>query len=114
MNSIIISGRFTKDNELKKSGKGTAYVQNVLAVQRTKEEADFIPVLITGKAAEFLATASKKGMRAIVSGRLQVSSYDKDGKKNYSYTVMADNVECIDMVKKESKEESTPDMPFEF
>lgn len=114
MNSIIISGRFTKDHELKKSGKGTAYVQNVLAVQRTKEEADFIPVLITGKAAEFLATASKKGMRAIVSGRLQVSSYDKDGKKNYSYTVMADNVECVDMVKKESKDESTPDMPFEF
>lgn len=113
MNVITIIGRFTKDLEIKKSGKGTAYIQNVLAVQRTKDIADFIPVLITGKSAEFILANSGKGKRVSITGSLQSNTYEKDGKKQTSYTVMANSVELIDWKEKEKTEESEDELPFE-
>lgn len=114
MNVITIIGRFTKDLELKKSGKGTAYIQNVIAVQRTKDIADFIPVLITGKSAEFILANSGKGKRVSITGSLQSNTYEKDGKKHTSYTVMVNSVEPIDWAEKEKKtEESEDELPFE-
>lgn len=114
MNVITIIGRFTKDLELKKSGKGTAYIQNVIAVQRTKDIADFIPVLITGKSAEFILANSGQGKRVSITGSLQSNTYEKDGKKRTSYTVMANSVEPIDWAEKEKKtEESEDELPFE-
>ena len=114
MNVITIIGRFTKDLEIKKSGKGTAYIQNVVAVQRTKDIADFIPVLITGKSAEFILANSGKGKRVSITGSLQSNTYEKDGKKLTSYTIMANSVEPIDWNEKEKKTEETDDeLPFE-
>ena len=114
MNVITIVGRFTKDLELKKSGNGTAYIQNVIAVQRTKDIADFIPVLITGKSAEFILANSGKGKRVSITGVLQSNTYEKDGKKQTSYTVMANSVEPIDWIEKEKKSEEPEDeLPFE-
>lgn len=114
MNVITIVGRFTKDLELKKSGKGTEYIQNVIAVQRTKDIADFIPVLITGKTAEFILANSGKGKRVSITGVLQSNTYENGGKKQTSYTVMANSVEPIDWIEKEKKtEESDDELPFE-
>lgn len=99
MNSVKLSGRLTRDPELKYTGTaGDVPVASfVLAVDRkfNREEADFIPVTAWRKTAEFVAKYFHKGQRVIISeGRIRVTPYtDRDGNKRTRFEVAADEVE---------------------
>lgn len=99
MNSVKLSGRLTRDPELKYTGAaGDVPVASfALAVDRkfNREEADFIPVTAWRKTAEFVAKYFHKGQRVIISeGRIRVTPYtDKDGNKRTRFEVVADEVE---------------------
>src|SRR5574344_1751807 len=55
-------------------------------------DADFIPIEIWGKRAEFVEKYFTKGMKAEVVGEIQTNSYtDKDGKKCYGWCIKADD-----------------------
>ena len=66
MNRVILSGRLTKDNELKiSSSNGTAYLFNTLAVEEysakeKKKVTEFFNIVLFGKNAENLAKYTKK------------------------------------------------------
>ncbi len=57
INNIVLVGRTTKDMELKQSSGGSAYVQFILAVNRTfkdgngEQQADFITCIAWNKTA---------------------------------------------------------------
>lgn len=97
MNSVKLSGRLTRDPELKQTPAGVPVASFSLAVDRkfNREEADFIPITAWRKTAEFVAKYFHKGQRVIISeGRIRVTPFtDRDGNKRTRFEVVADEVE---------------------
>ena len=103
MNKWVGLGRLTKDPEVRYVTSGKAVTSFTLAVDRPflnqegKREADFIPVVVWGKAAELCGNSLAKGHRILVEGRLQIRSYDgKDGNRHWVTEVIANSVEFIE------------------
>lgn len=97
MNSVKLSGRLTRDPELKQTQAGVPVASFGLAVDRkfNRDEADFIPITAWRKTAEFVAKYFHKGQRVIISeGRIRVTPYtERDGNKRTRFEVVADEVE---------------------
>ena len=103
-NLVILTGRLTKDPELKHGASGTAYCKFTLAVNRMKKDdpADFIFCSAFGKTAELIAEYVKKGNNLGVQGRLQQDTYEKDGEKISKTGVTVDKIEFLESNKTES------------
>ena len=117
MNKCIELGRLTKDPEIRQTPGGKVVASFTLAVDRPfltqdgKREADFIPVVVWGKAAELVGNSCQKGHRLIVEGRIQVRSFeDKSGNKRYVTEVIANNVEFVE--KREKLTDMGEEVPF--
>ena len=111
MNKIFLMGRLTANPDLKYSAKDTsmAVVRYTLAVDRPKKkgedkaETDFIRCICFGKSAEFASQYFAKGLRILVSGRLQIGSYkNKDDVTIPTADVVIETQEFAD-TKKEYK-----------
>ena len=95
MNKIVLLGRLTREPEVRYTTTGKVVCQFTLAVDRPfanqdgQREADFINIVVWGKIAEICGNSLGKGHRALVEGRLQIRSYEKDGKKHYVTEVIA-------------------------
>jgi single-strand binding protein len=96
MNVAILMGRLTRDPELKYTSNGKAYTTFTLAVQKTKDEAEFIDCVAWEKTAENIAEYFGKGNRILIQGRLNVSNYEQNGEKRKFTRVQAFNFEFID------------------
>ena len=103
-NLVILTGRLTKEPELKYGASGTAYCKFTLAVNRMKKDdpADFIFCSAFGKTAELVAEYVKKGHQLGVQGRLQQDTYEKDGEKISKTGVTVDKIEFLESNKTES------------
>lgn len=108
-NLVILTGRLTKDPELKHGASGTAYCKFTLAVNRMKKDdpADFILCSAFGKTAELIAEYVKKGNNLGVQGRLQQDTYEKDGEKISKTGVTVDKIEFLESNKTESTTSKT-------
>lgn len=112
MNTAILTGRLTKEPETRYTQNGKAVTQFTIAINRYSKdkesnEADFIPIVVWGKSAEYCANNLQKGDKVLVNGRIQTRNFDgKDGKKVYITEVVALIVEAFG--KKEHKE-TTPE-----
>lgn len=99
MNSVNLTGRLTRDPDVRYANNGTTIARFTLAVNRkfkseSGPDADFPSVVVFGKSAEFVEKYFHKGMKMEVSGRLQTGSYTKeDGTKVYTTDVVAESVE---------------------
>ena len=104
LNHIIIMGRLTRDPELRRTGTGVAVASFTVAVDRDfgknengEKETDFIDCVAWRNTAEFVSKYVTKGRMVVVSGRLQIRSWnDKDGNKRRTAEVVADNVYFAD------------------
>ena len=105
MNKVILIGRLTRDSELRYTENQTAVCEVNLAVDREykKDEADFIKCKVFGKLGETLNKHTKKGDLIALSGRIQTGSYEKDGKKNYTFEVIADSIKFLQQKKEENE-----------
>ena len=97
LNRVVLIGRLTKDVDLRYTQSGKAVANFTLAVDRnfSKEATDFIRVLAWGGQAENCDRYLSKGKLAAVDGRLQISTYEKDGVKHTSAEVIADSVQFL-------------------
>lgn len=101
MNKVVLMGRLTKDPEVKMIAgeNATSVASYTLAVdRRTKKEgdqnADFIRCKTFGKGAEFAQKYLKKGMKVVVSGRIQTGSYkNQDGMTVYTTDVIVEETD---------------------
>ena len=112
-NLVILTGRLTKEPELKHGASGTAYCKFTLAVNRMKKDdpADFIFCSAFGKTAELIAEYVKKGHQLGIQGRLQQDTYEKDGEKVSKTGVTVDKIEFLESNKTESTtSEPKPDL----
>ena len=111
MNKIIISGRLTKDVELRYTTTNNTPVAtiNVAVDRKLEDKADFFNCVAYGKTAEFLNKHFSKGKMIIVTGHLQTRSYDdKDGKRVYVTEIIVEEVDFAGDKKEEKQEEFTP------
>ena len=100
LNHITIMGRLVRDPELRRTGSGIAVASFTVAVDRDfggrdggERETDFIDCVAWRQTGEFVSKYFTKGSMIVVSGRLQIRSWnDKDGNKRRTAEVVADNV----------------------
>lgn len=101
INHCVLLGNLTKDPELRytKSGKPVATL-NMATNHSVKNEdgsyqdvPTFHRIIVWGKMAEFIARDARKGTKVYVDGRITTREYeDKDGNKQRSREILADNV----------------------
>lgn len=97
--TVTIVGSLVREPEIRFSAAGRASCTFGLAVNRRyqqngewQEEVSFFNVIAWGDLAENAAASLAKGVRAIVSGRLEQRSWEKDGEKRSTVQVVADEV----------------------
>lgn len=98
LNHITIMGRLVADPELRRTNSGVAVTSFTIACDRDfgnngEKETDFVEIVCWRNTAEFVSKYFSKGSMAVVSGRLQIRSWnDKDGNKRKTAEVVAENV----------------------
>lgn len=109
MNSVNISGRLTRDPEIRKTTTGKSVCSFTVAVdkkmskdqletakQNGEPTADFISCVAWNHDADYLSTYGQKGNMVEITGRIQTRNYDdKDGKKVYVTEVVAADLKLI-------------------
>lgn len=108
MNSVCLLGRLVKDPNVIEYGKGKdagLCARITVAVQRDKDNADFISCVAFGKTAELIDTYFSKGSRIALEGRIQTGKYeDKDKVTHWTTDVVIMRLHFCD-----SKKTDTPD-----
>ena len=115
MNQIILIGRLTKDPELRYlPNTGTPVSTFTLAVNRDYKDkegnvqADFIPVEVMGKVADFVTNYITKGRLVAVNGSIRVDRYMKDDENRTFTKVSAKSVQALDSNKNKSQNTEVP------
>jgi len=102
-NKVILLGNLTRDIELRTTQGGTALAKFGMAINRKystqngeqKEEVCFVDLTAFGRQAEVLNQYVKKGSQLFVEGRLQYSTWEKDGVKKNKLDVVVENFQFV-------------------
>jgi len=100
LNRVMLLGNLGADPELRVTPGGQAVLKLRLATNETyldrnnvrQERTEWHRVTVWGRRAEALGKILSKGDQLLVEGRLQTSSYEKNGEKRYSTEVVAINI----------------------
>lgn len=104
VNVSMMVGRLTAKPELRKVGE-TSVTLVTVALNKTKDEAYFVPVEVWGREAEALAQYCDKGSKIAVKGYLKTGKYtNKEGKNVNTFAVCAESVEFCDGKKMEKND----------
>ena len=106
MNNVSLIGRITKDLEIRSTNDGKHVCKFTIAVRRDENNADFINCMVWGTQADNLVKYQKKGSQIGVNGAIRTGSYEKDGKTNYTFEVLANQIVYLDSKKEESREDT--------
>jgi len=100
LNKVILSGRITRDLEVKQTTNGNSVLTFTLAVDRSfvkqgeERQTDFITCVAWGKTAEFIGRFFFKGRSIVIIGNLRSRTYDdKNGTKHYVTEVYVDEAQ---------------------
>jgi len=101
MNKVVLMGRLTKDPEVRysQSAEPVAIARYTLAVNRRfkregEQDADFLNCVSFGKQAEFAEKFYKKGMQILVTGRIQVRTFDEpNGQRKWFTDIIVEETE---------------------
>ena len=100
LNEVIVSGRLTRDSELRYTPNGTPVTDVIVASNRKwskdserQEETTFVDVTVWGKQAESLHEYLVKGRHIMVVGRLKLNKWETDeGDKRSKLTMVAEKI----------------------
>ena len=117
INSVILTGRLTKNIDLRQTSTGKAMTYFTLAVNRVFKneqgvsDADFVTCVAFGKQAENMARYLTQGSLIGVEGRISTRNYQgKDGKTVYITEVIADKVNFLESKKQgNNNQQAYPD-----
>ncbi|MDE6182230.1 MAG: single-stranded DNA-binding protein [Eubacteriales bacterium] len=104
MNKVIISGRLTRDPDIRYSqgAEPIAVTRITVAVNRRfkregEPDADFINCIAFGKIGEFISKYFSKGKMIGIVGNIRTNSWtDQSGQKKYSTEVYIDEAEFLE------------------
>ena len=109
VNKVIMTGRLTRDPELRRTSSDRAVTQMGIASSRRykardgewKEMTAFVNVVAWGRQAETCAEFLRKGSAVFVEGRLNSRSWEtQDGQKRSTIEVQADRIQFLDRIAK--------------
>jgi len=100
LNEVVISGRLTRDSELRHTPNGTAVTDVIIASNRIwskdsdrQEETTFVDITIWGRQAESLQEYLVKGRHVMVVGRLKLNKWEtEEGNKRSKLTMVAEKI----------------------
>jgi single-strand DNA-binding protein len=98
LNKVILIGRSSNKPTVKESQNGTKYCAFSVATNSgygEKKQTDWHDITAFGKLAELCEQLIDKGTMAYIEGRLQYSTYEKDGQKRKSTKIIADEVTIL-------------------
>ena len=102
INKVIISGRLTRDPELRQTAGGTAVLSFGMAVNDRRRNAqsgqwedytNFVDCTVFGARAEALSRILSKGALVCAEGRLRWSQWEKDGQRRSKLEVVVEELE---------------------
>jgi len=101
VNEVRLTGRLTKDAEIKYLNSGTPIVTFSLAITRNvkegdgyKEVVDYFETTMFGKRAESLVKHLKKGIKVSILGELRQDSWvDQSGNKKYKTSIITFDID---------------------
>lgn len=94
MNKVILIGNLTKNPDVA-TEKDFKVANFTLAVNKDKDNVDFIPCKAFNKTAELLDKYVKKGNKIGVEGRFSVRPYEYEGEKRVEYSVLVSEVHFL-------------------
>jgi single-strand DNA-binding protein len=100
LNRVLLLGNLGAEPELRVTPGGQALLKLRLATNETyldknqvrQERTEWHRITVWGRRAEALGKILQKGDSLFVEGRLQTSSYEKNGEKRYSTDIVANNI----------------------
>lgn len=102
INRVIISGRLTRDPEVRATAGGTTVMGLGVAVNdrrrnqqsgQWEDYTNYIDCTMFGTRAESLSHILTKGMLVCIEGRLRWSQWERDGQKRSKIEVIVDEIE---------------------
>lgn len=118
MNSVLLIGRLTREPDVRyTAGTQMAVARFSIAIDSgfgDNKRTDFPSIVCFGKTAEICEKYLTKGSQVGITGRLQTSSYEKDGTKHYTTDVIADRVEFLQRAKEQSEAQAEPSPAEEY
>ena len=121
LNKVQIIGRIVKDVELRQTPNGQNVTTLSIATNRNwtdgsgnkQEQVEFHSVVLWSKLAEIAGQYLSKGKKVYIEGRLQTTSYEKDGDKRYKTEIVGENMIMFDSQDTQTtQKDETSDMPF--
>lgn len=108
MNNVVLIGRLAKDPEMNDGGS-TTVTKFTIAVDRIREGADFIRIVVFGQQANNCYKYLSKGRLVAVRGHISTGSYkDKEGRTVYTTDIVGDEVEFLGGKPAESEPREEP------
>lgn len=105
INRIVLTGRLTRDAELRQTKSGTSVMKVSIANNQSRktasgqweDEVHYFDIVIWGRTAEVLRQYLVKGKMIAVDGRLQQRKYQPQGeeKPRYTFEITAESVQLL-------------------
>ena len=106
INRVVISGRLTRDCEVRSTQSGGSLIRIGLAVNDRRRNAqtnewedrpNFVDCVMfdNNNTRAWMPQYLTKGFHVTVEGRLRYDSWDKDGQKRSRLEVVADNIDAV-------------------
>ena len=103
LNKVILVGNLGQNPESKSTQSGQTLTSMTIATSESwkdpqgnkKEHTEWHKIVAWGKLGDNCFTYLTKGSQVLVEGKLKTSSYDKDGTKIYSTSIVASDVKFL-------------------
>lgn len=114
-NKVFIIGRLTRDPETRYTPSGIAVARFTIAVSRTfkpqsgdGDTADFFRVVAWRRLGEICGEYLRKGRLVEIEGRLQISTWEKNGEKIKSAEIVADSMQMLERKSDKDQRSTVP------
>lgn len=111
-NIITLSGRLTRDPEMRYTPQGKSVCSFSLACNDSKDKVNFFDCQAWEKTAEIMTEYCKKGKKILIIGRLNQQRWDdQDGKKRSKNIINVSEFQFMDGKNDESSGTDSPPPP---
>ena len=112
MNRVLLTGRLTRDPELRKLASGKTVTTFTVATNdyraNGQEKSEYHPIVTWDRLAEIAGQYLGKGQQVAVEGRLQTRTWDDEqGKRHWKTEIVAQQVEMLSGRRKKDYEAET-------
>lgn len=120
INNVSLTGRLTRDPELRVTAGGTQLLSFTLAFNTSvrnrqtgewDERGNFIDCTMFGKRAEALLNLLAKGQKVAIAGKLRYATWDKDGQRHSKLDLIVDEIEFLGQRQGAAQPALAPDTP---